>query len=112
MVTDDGLTPEPVIVIVAPIVPTLPVLREITVTGDGPVEGPLLPPQDVVTSSAPSDTTPMADARTTGEKPDRMLSMGQKNFLEMLKPMNQELLSTLPRAIWPSVVPIPFEKLT
>ena len=38
MVTDDGLTPEPVIVIVAPIVPTLPVLREITVTGDGAVE--------------------------------------------------------------------------
>ena len=76
MVTDDGLTPEPVIVIVAPIVPTLPVLREITVTGDGPVEGPLLPPQDVVDEQRAERHDAMADERTTREKTDRMRSMG------------------------------------
>ena len=44
--------------IVAPIVPTLPVLREITVTGDGPVEPPPPPQETAITSSAPSDTMP------------------------------------------------------
>ena len=40
------------------------------------------------------------------------LRMCQKNFLEMLKPMNQSLLGCPPRASCASVVPSPLEKFS
>jgi hypothetical protein len=104
--TELGLTPFGPIVIVAPLGPGLP-------PPDGPVGGvPLseLSPQ-AVRSARPS-------AAATYRNPcEFMLSPSspcecQKNFLEMLKPMNQSLLGCPPRASCARVVPSPLEKFS
>ena len=90
-VTDDGFTPEPVMVIVAPIVPTLPVLREMTVTGDGPVDPPP-PPHETAAQRLPTPSAAVMK-RVVNDMGTRVLTMSrgnQKNLREMLKPMNQE----------------------
>ena len=96
-VTFFGLTPADVIVTVAPIGPTLPVLREMTVTDEGPpVELPPPPPPHAVDDrQVPRETTPtMKD-----EKRSRIVVIGQKNFREMLKPMYHVSFESPPRAI-------------
>ena len=113
IVTDDELTPDPVSVIVAPIGPVLPVLLEITVTDEGPVVTPA-----AATGNCDEETTHADASADETNRDGRERRWGtdaggnQKNLREMLKPMNQEVLSTEPRAICPSVVPIPFEKFT
>ena len=111
IVTDDELTPDPVSVIVAPIGP------DPGAPGNhGHRRGAGRPPaaaQETATRRLPTPMpAPMRRTEKDANADGYPCGGNQKNLREMLKPMNQEVLSTEPRAICPSVVPIPFEKFT
>jgi hypothetical protein len=73
MDTDAGLTPEEVMVIVAPLAPVVPVLREMTVTEDGD-EGEL-PPQHGKARLMTASPTRRAWARGLGSVGMRVSSV-------------------------------------